>query len=286
MIADAITCRLSRLPLSETTRRAVQHLVAHEAVVLLRHRPIAKLFDVLPPLLDGNSRVVAQFQAAWSLMYAAAGRLDSLQDGDPIAALPEQISSPAAHYNLVFVTYVLAAGLLDDLAPLVPPERMVRLNRLWSDALLQMGDGQQQDLAEQHATGDISSLDTYQGIAEAKTGATYALAFGGLAVLFSDDAELCAALTRVGAIYGTLVQFVDDLRDARTQPNVTLTLVSALSTLPLPGGHTPERVEAAFWIHLFPIYRRSAQTALHAFPALQAPITGLFDAVFAAPAAE
>ena len=61
----------------------------------------------------------------------------------------------------------------------------------------------------------------------------------GLATLLTDDLTLVDALTQVGEIYGTLVQYADDLRDAVDQPNAALTLPELLPQLaifPLQGS--------------------------------------------------
>jgi len=284
MIRTVIDDRLIGHALSEATTTALLHLVAHDTDPLMQHPPIVAMFALLPELLQGTAQIVTPFRAAWTLMYAAIGRLDSLQDGDPMPTeAASAMPSLGAHYNLVFATYVLAASLLDDLAEVVPAARLLRVQRLWSDSMLRMADGQQHDLASDGGAYDVSTLAAYQQIAQAKTGATYALAFGGLAMLLTDDADLITAMVQVGEIYGTLVQYSDDLHDERTQPNQTVTLPAVLRCLPLATTHSLTQIEAAFWTYLLPIYQQAAATALAAFPELQTPIARLFTDVFAAP---
>jgi len=284
MIRTVIADRLIGHALSEATTTALLHLVSQDTDQLMQHPPIAAMFALLPELLHGVARIVTPFRVAWTLMYAAISRLDALQDGDPMhpeAASPS--TSLGAHYNLVFATYVLAASLLDDLAEVVPAARLLCVQRLWSNSMLRMADGQQHDLGNDKGMYDVGMLAAYQQIAQAKTGATYALAFGGLATLLTDDAALITAMVQVGEIYGTLVQYSDDLHDARTQPNQTVTLPAVLRCLPLAVAHPPAQIEAAFWAYLLPIYQQAAATALAAFPELQTPIARLFTDVFAAP---
>ena len=71
--------------------------------------------------------------------------------------------------------------------------------------MLRMAAGQQRDLI--FSVDDVAhmSLDEYQQIAVAKTGATFALAFGGTATLLTDDMELVETLAAVGEVYGTLL---------------------------------------------------------------------------------
>lgn len=276
MIAAAIPAHMAPLGLHPATVAALQ-IVAAEADDLRRHSPIAAVFATLPDALGVPEPVAAPFRAAWTLFYATIGRLDSLQDGDPIAAVPG-IDSPGAAYNLVFASYVLATSLLHDLVGVVPLRRFVDLQRWWVACVLQMADGQQRDLMGAPAMTALDTLADYQAIAQAKTGATYALACGGLALLGSDDADLAGALAQVGALYGSLVQYADDLHDAAAQPNATLTLATLLRTLPLATPRSPAQVDAVFWHALRPIYQQAAMDALTAYPALHAPVTALFAA--------
>jgi hypothetical protein len=258
MIHAAIARRLAGLALHPETVAALQ-VVAQDADDLLHHPPIAATFALLPPALGGSEELVAPFRAAWALMYAVIGRLDSLQDGDPLRAIP-QICSPAAQYNLVFAGYLLATSLLDELAAVVPPARLIGLQRWWVDCMLRMADGQQLERGRASRTGQV-------------------------ALLLSDDLALATALAQVGEIYGSLVQYADDLHDAAAQPNATLTLPTLLRHLPLTPSRSPAQVEAAFWGYLFPFYQQAALTALAGYPTLHGPISELFARGFAAPRA-
>jgi geranylgeranyl pyrophosphate synthase len=88
----------------------------------------------------------------------------------------------------------------------IPANRILRLRELWTETMLRMASGQQRDLT---ASGDAcdSPLDTYQQLAQAKTGATFALAFGGTAILLTDETRTIDALILIGEIYGTLLQY-------------------------------------------------------------------------------
>ena len=57
-----------------------------------------------------------------------------------------------------------------------------------------MAGGQQRDLTTCNADCADSPLDYYGQLAQAKTGATFALAFGGAAILLSDDDRVIEAL--------------------------------------------------------------------------------------------
>lgn len=276
-----VKVRLGCLSLRPEFADALTQFVAKDVGYLQQHPPVVATFATLAAVLQAPTSVLTPFRAAWTLMYATIGRLDSLQDGDPIAA-PPQVASVGAHYNLVFASYILSTSLLDDLAEEVPAARLLRLQRWWNDCMLRMADGQQHDLESDAEARSFASLAVYQQIAQAKTGATYALAFGGLAMLLTDDDEQVAALTQVGEIFGTLVQYADDLHDAVSQPNPALTLPELLRFLPLDAAHQPEQITAAFWAYLYPIYLQAALGAVDHYPLFQSHITTMFAEVFLA----
>ena len=279
MIHTHIDARLACLGLRPEFAVALTQLVAVDTSHLEQHPPVAAMFATLAAALQAPAPVLTPFRAAWTLMYATIGRLDSLQDGDPIAT-PPLVASVGAHYNLVFASYILATSLLDELAEEVPAARLLRLQRWWNDCMLRMADGQQHDLESGTEERSFDALAIYQQIAQAKTGATYALAFGGLAMLLTDDNELVASLTQIGEIFGTLVQYADDLRDAVTQPYPALTLPELLRFLPLDTAHQPEQIAVAFWSYLYPIYLQAAIGALSHYPSLQSQIGDMFAEVF------
>ncbi len=222
---DHVCTRIDQLPILPELRALLMHMVQHDdecsrRIILVRSsRPfrccLAQAIDVTP------------FTAAWRLMYAAISRLDELQDNDPISDRAIVALDRGLQYNLILTYYALASSVLDDLDPQrIPYQRIHRLRRAWSDSMLRMAGGQQRDLlGVMHA--DTTPLVAYQELAQAKTGATFALAFGGMAMLCSDDNDLIQRLTLVGEIYGTLLQYSDDLLDQH-EPNQTLTLPQAL----------------------------------------------------------
>lgn len=279
MMPPTITTRLAPLRLRAAFHAELTQLLAEDVGDLQRHPPIVAMFATLAAALQAPVGALTPFQNAWTLLYAAIGRLDSLQDGDPMTTSP-RLAAPGAHYNLVFANYVLAVSLLDDLADSVPAARLLRLQRWWNDCMLRMADGQQHDLESNAADRSLDALATYQQIAQAKTGATYALAFGGLAMLCTNDETLVADLAQVGEIYGTLVQYMDDCRDAASQPNPALTLPELLNFLPVADQHTPEETVAAFWAYLYPVHLEAALGALKTCPEIRAAIATLFTDVF------
>lgn len=99
-------------------------------------------------------------------------------------------------------------------------------------------------------------------------------------MLVSDDDALIAGLILVGEIFGTLVQYADDLRDAASQPNPALALPELLRFLPCDTPQEPARIAAAFWSYLYPIYVQAAMDALGCYPGLQGQVAALFAEVF------
>jgi hypothetical protein len=281
VISRSIATRLASTRLRPAFIEELTQLLALEVVQLQQHPPVVAMFAMLSTALQAPAAVLEPFRSAWTLMYASIGRLDSLQDGDPIE-VPPQLASLGAHYNLVFASYLVATSLLDDVAEEVPDARLRRLQRWWNDSMLRMADGQQHDLTSADESRSFDTLAVYQQIAQAKTGATYALAFGGLAMLLTDDEALVDGLAQVGEIFGTLLQYTDDLSDAISQPNTALTLPELLQFLPLDSARQPEQIAAAFCSYLYPIYLRAALDALGDYPALHDQVTALFAAVFIA----
>lgn len=223
------------------------------------------------------------FLGAWGVLYAATLFLDALQDGDPLPEALPVVATPG-RYNLAFSSVLLATSLLDDLAPpQFSASRLVRLRRLWSDMLLQAASGQQRDLGISQAAQHSSLLDAYQQTAQAKTGALFALALGGAATLMTDDLPTIVALTTAGELFGTLVQYSDDVLDADQQPNLTLTLPQALDTdKALLGVEAPDHTPAAFWTYLEQAHLRALGQMLAPLPeAMQQPVRRLFADVFA-----
>ena len=145
--------------------------------------------------------------------------------------------------------------------------------------MLCMASGQQRDLTTSLISR--SPLESYQQLAQAKAGAMFALAFGGAALLLTDDTQMIDALTTVGEIYGTLLQCGDDLLDV-AQANSTLTLPKAL-TMVRPTHmsdqtkHTPE----AFFSYLYCAYHEQVVRVLVGLPdTVRHGILDLFDRTF------
>jgi geranylgeranyl pyrophosphate synthase len=263
-------------------RAILLRLATYDAGRILRNPWIWVLPAVQALLQPDEMADIMPFVAAWGYLYAATIRLDQLQDHDPIDD-PLPTNDVAAQYNLLLTYAVLANSLLDHLAPeAFPPHRLLRLRRHWSDMLLRMASGQQRDLTTT-VSSMTASLDTYEEIARAKTGAAFSLAFGGIAMLLSDDSALIATLTHVGELFGMLVQYADDVSDAAHQPNPAITLPLAFQQFVLAHGSDPGGSAAsAFWTAIFHTYCEHVQQLTAPFSAtIGAGLQTIFTRAFA-----
>ncbi len=207
---------------------------------------------------------------AWSTLYSVSLLLDHLQDGDPIPA-PWFVSlPPALQYQLIFSGYVDAQQRLAAIDPAwVAPERLLRLHQHWATCVRQIAEGQYRDLTHPAQAIDAQrgqDLDVYEAITTQKTGAMFALAFGGVAILATTDEAHIAALTNAGLMIGMLLQFQDDRRDARDQhaQSGTLTLNRALATMAAPDLAAP--ADDAFWTVILAHYRQALTHVLEPLP--------------------
>ena len=216
MIADLVEQRLAAIDLAPPFREALVKVIAggdkDPYVGILRRLPL----DVFHTLGGKDDRVVLPFAAAWATLHVVLLRLDHLQDDDPEHEPLPTTPHISASYNLILAAYVLANALLDDLdSHAIPFQRIQQLRCLWNDCLLVSASGQHQDLIYPGTTTSPDVLDQYQQMAHAKSGALFALAFAGGAILATDDAAAIAACQYVGNIFGALLQLVDDLVDHR-----------------------------------------------------------------------
>lgn len=287
MFQERIIRRLETIAVLPSTRAALATMVTQEWSVddeeqQSRLAAIGKLYA----LLGGDDEYcIETLAAAWATLRAALARLDHLQDQDPEDHPLPTVAHTGAQYNIVFAYYLLASALLDDLDEHdISALRVSRLRRLWTDSLLQAASGQQEDLTGVSLGQDrgLAALDHYQQVAQAKSGAIFGLALGGAAILATDDAAAINACRTIGELYGTLIQFRDDLADEIRQTNSTLTLPqtygAALSTY---ESQVPPHTLHPYWQYIYNAYRDQARQVLDCFPPkVQAGVLGLLFASF------
>ena len=287
MRVELVAERLETVAVLPNMRAALVTMVAQDWAAAERdqprpHAPIATIYELL-----GGTDVsgIEIFVAAWAALRAALVRLDHLQDGDPEEPPLPNVTCVGAQYNIVFAYYVLATALLDDLDErLIPASRLLRLRRLWADCMLRAASGQQRDLVEADVAErqGLEALDHYQQAAQSKSGAVFALAFAGAAILATDDEATIAACYFAGEVYGTLIQFCDDLSDAATQSNSALTLPQAyITALTIYTTHIPQHTLHPYWQHIYVAYLNQLEQELAVTPIqVQVGIRRLFTMAF------
>lgn len=182
--------------------------------------------------LGGEPQAVQPFVAAWRALYTVTLYLDHLQDGDPLGDSWLEELPPAQQYHLAFSVYVAAQHFLAQLdTRAIPLGRILRLQRFWAISVAQLANGQYCDLTASLPTHSAAPLDAYEQIAAQKTGTTFALAFGGVARLVTDDEAQVRALTNTGTVYGMLLQYQDDLLDRAGQEHQPETMTFSRTLL-------------------------------------------------------
>lgn len=146
--------------------------------------------------------------AAWLLLYASAHLFDSVQDGDPPDEWWSALGSGAA-INVACGLLTSAWAILSDIEAVWI--RPVRTD--FSHTILRMGSGQHLDL-----TASQPSLDTAWRVAEAKSGAFFALACRcGARVAGARPAEV-DLFGKYGLNLGLMIQIADDASDLQAAP--------------------------------------------------------------------
>ncbi len=248
------------------------------------HHVLLEMVDQDDPLADHNwaiiiptiacalgatdKALVQPFALAWGTLNAALRRLDHVQDDDARSVPLPTVPVIGAHYNLLLSYYLLATALLDTLdGDSIPPARLLCLRQWWADCLLRVASGQQADLeVVQDDQQGAELLTQYQHVVQAKTGALFALAFGGTARLLTDDVEVITVLSEVGEVYGMLVQYGDDVRDADEQVNRAVTLPHAYAASRQRSTQLPVNDVHAFWHYIYMSYMQQVEYALAPLP--------------------
>lgn len=184
--------------------------------------------------------------AGLELGRIAAGCLDEWQDHDTVDALWQTIG-PERTVNLAVGMIALSFLTVTRLADLgVEPALVLALRQEFETTLLQMSAGQHADLANDR------SLDDYQAVAGAKSGALFSLGCRTGAVVAGASAETVERYGNFGYILGILVQVWNDVfglaglkgkKDAEQQRALPILASKAVDQGLEPGGYQPESIE-------------------------------------------
>ena len=274
------TQRLSSIMMLPELRAIFQHMMIHDTTKHGYRQRWSTTIQEIQVALGADSAAITPFVSSWELMYSAISHLDHIQDRDIISDSVFLALEDAQRYNVVFGYYVFAECVLSELTSLISADRVLRLRTCWSEAMLRMASGQYRDLLFTNATSSASP-HSYQEIAQAKTGATFALGFGGAAMLHTDDVQIISALQFLGEIYGTLLQYSDDLLDSDAQQNATLTLPTIFEQAH-PHMSQPTS-KAAFWMFVYRSYYKHALGIAQTLPeTIRNLMLGLFTQTFGA----
>lgn len=263
---------LPAFPVSDELRIALKTLLGSAS--LSTPEPLwLEAIEGIAGSLHANPRVIAPFVEAWRLLYVVTLFLDHLQDGDPLGEPQLEALPPAIQYHLAFSVYLAAQhtlALLDS--SVLPAARIERIQRFWAASVARLASGQYVDLSLSVRPAKLHgepALNMYEWLALEKTGATFALAFGGVAMLATDDEVQIAALTEAGSVYGMLLQYRDDLVDREQQEGQpeALTLTRALlAAHPSLAAHSVQAT-SMFWNSIYAEYRQTLAIILAPLPA-------------------
>jgi geranylgeranyl pyrophosphate synthase len=143
--------------------------------------------------------------AAWALLYTSAHIFDSVQDADPPDPWWEAVGQGAA-LNVATGLLTTAWGVLNQLH--VPSETRHLVSEDFQATVLRMASGQHLDL-----TNPIPSLEQAWAVAEAKSGAFFALACRSGARMAGVQEYVANLYGNYGLNLGLIVQMGDDLDD-------------------------------------------------------------------------
>lgn len=248
-----------------------------------------QVMEVIAEALGAKGCSVEPFIQAWRQLYSTTLLLDHLQDGDELdpawfARLPQPLQ-----YHLVFGAYALSQKAVSGPYHDIPEHRVTRLLQFWSLSITLIAEGQYQDLTGTIAasvTDGRSPLDMYEEIIALKAGALFALGFGGVAILATDDEECIDAAINAGKIFGMLLQYGDDLLDVERQrsQSSTLTLPRALrAAFPAADEHRSAQLT---WAFVYASYLQSLCSILAPLPTLaRDAVHGLVRDTFGTPPA-
>jgi geranylgeranyl pyrophosphate synthase len=225
--------------------------------------------------LGGDVEPAHHVAAGLEIGRIAAGCLDEWQDHDTEDALWQAIG-PERTVGMATGMIALSLLAVNHLAELgINPGLVLALQREFEMALLRMSAGQYADL------GDDLSLDDYEGVAGAKTGALFQLGCWAGATVAGAPVETAELYGDFGYHLGLLAQVWNDLfglagfegkNDAEQQRALPILAALAVDGDLEQTGHGPQSVgrqagELYTVLHLGTLYGRAAE-ALAECPSL------------------
>lgn len=159
--------------------------------------------------VGGSYQNFAWINAGWDLVYLALHLLDKIEDNeisDPIFTL----YTPSQLNNIATAILFCAETAFDKIeeAGSFPVQRIKSIRSRFHNVILQMCEGQHQDLSKKQ-----QHLKESWSIAEAKSGIFFALGCFAGARAASDNIPLFSSLEEYGYHLGLMIQIADDLGD-------------------------------------------------------------------------
>ena len=170
---------------------------------------------VLPGLCcqaeGGELDETQEISAAWLLLYTAAHIVDTVEDGDPDPQV-RSLGGDGPAINVANGLFLSAAIILNSLHKKDASQELAAdITADYLDTIMVMTSGQHRDLTIPQLT-----LEQWWQIAEAKSGAFFALACRSGAHLAKGDRSKVKAYSDFGYHLGLMLQILDDFEDFQT----------------------------------------------------------------------
>lgn len=203
---------LTEIDISEDFEEKMMILVDKHLTAQFDHADDRTPFVLLPSLCcqacGGTAEKATGVSIAWFLLQVSANLLDKVEDHE-LSSLKFANSDAGIITNLTTGMILVAQWILNHLEmDQVDAGTAWDIQRAFHETTLSVCSGQHLDLSENEP-----DLSTCWRIAEAKSGAAFALACYAGARLATNRSDVLDAFTQYGRELGTIVQIDDDLED-------------------------------------------------------------------------
>lgn len=268
--------RLDSISIDSDLQKNLYDIYMADSIRFSKRTALNVIYEIASSLdsYESSQECIAILNNAWHMMYGMIIRLDDIQDNQPIAPpFPNDIDL-STQYNILFSQYLIAESILDDLiSNNLSIYRYVKIRRLWSDMMIRMSSGQYCDICSKNQPIEQDIAIKYQQIAQSKTGATYALAFGSIGIILFEDKSIYESLAVIGEIYGTLIQYGDDINDYESDMDKSVSFVDIVKKSESSPIH--------MYKYIYSIYYEHVELNMINFPdQLKNSIKGLFVKTF------